>query len=143
MRISYRLVLLALVVTVLLLGRNYFGSLQIGASAESVRTFVRNMGWWGPPIFVAMFLFRSVLLIPSVVLLTAGGICFGLVGGAVFGAIGLTFSATTKFLIAHLAGRESLLAHLPASWQSRLRTVDSATSAATLTLITAYPVGPA
>lgn len=143
MRISYRLLLLALVVTVLLLGRNYFGSLQIGASAESVRTFVRDMGWWGPPIFVGMFLFRSVLLMPSVVLLTAGGICFGLIGGAVFGAIGLTFSATMKFLIAHLAGRESLLTRLPASWQARLRTVDRSTSAATLTLITAYPIGPA
>lgn len=143
MRVPYRLLVLALVVAVLWLGRNYFGSLQIGASAESVRNFVRDMGWWGPPIFIAMFLFRSVLLIPSVVLLTAGGICFGLLGGALFGALGLTFSATMKFLVAELVGRETVLNRLPIAWQSRLRAVDSSTSAATLALITAYPVGPA
>lgn len=138
-----RLVLLAVVVIVLVLGRNYFASLQIDASAESVRHFVRDMGWWGPPLFVAMFPFRSVLLLPSVVLLTAGGICFGWLGGAVFGALGLTFSAGTKFLVAHLAGRDRLLSRLPTSWRSRLGTVERSTSTATLALITAYPVGPA
>lgn len=117
--------------------------LPVEATAESVRAFVSGAGWWGPPLFVTLFAFRSVFLLPSVVLLIAGGVCFGVVGGALFGAAGLTFSALVKLMIAELAGREQLLARMPARMRRRLALVDGRLSARTLAVVTAYPIGPA
>ncbi len=117
--------------------------IDVMATAESVRLFVAGLGVYGPVVFVALFLFRSVLLIPSVVLLTAGGACFGILGGTIFGALGLTTSAAAKVLIAHLAGRDRLVEYL------RRRTGDVAEYAnrplgpRTLAVVTAYPIGPA
>jgi uncharacterized membrane protein YdjX (TVP38/TMEM64 family) len=118
-------------------------TISFDGTAESVRTFVAATGWWGPPLFVALFAFRSIFLLPSVVLLTAGGICFGILGGAVLGAMGLTFSAALKFLIAHIAGRERLRQRLPARMRARLTVVDGRASAGVVGLATAYPIGPA
>ena len=143
LRVFQRVMLLLIAGGTLLLGREVFGSLHVGTSPEAVRRFVHEAGWWGPAIFVLLFLFRSVLLLPSVVLLTAGGVCFGLLGGAVFGSLGLTFSATIKLLIAHVAGRDELIARLPAGWRERIAALDGRTGVGTLALVTAYPIGPA
>jgi uncharacterized membrane protein YdjX (TVP38/TMEM64 family) len=119
------------------------GAVPVEATAESVRAFVSEAGWWGPPLFIGLFALRAVLLVPSVVLLIAGGVCFGIVGGALFGAAGLTFSALVKLVIAELAGREQLLARMPARMRRRLAFVEGNVSARTLAVVTAYPIGPA
>jgi len=112
-------------------------------SAESVRALVHPLGWWGPAAFVLLFAFRSLLLLPSIVLLTAGGICFGILGGTLFGALGITFSAALKFLVAQLAGRERVEAWVPARLRERLHTLTNPTGIGVLGAATAYPVGPA
>jgi uncharacterized membrane protein YdjX (TVP38/TMEM64 family) len=115
----------------------------LGKTVEAVRGFVSDAGWWGPPVFVVLFAFRSVFLIPSIVLLTAGGICFGVLGGTIFGAAGLTFSAVLKLFVAHVAGREKLRARLSRRVRDKLALLDGKVGAGTLGMVTAYPVGPA
>lgn len=138
-----RIGIIAALLSVFILVHSIRDQLGIGLDPESVRQFVLSLGWWGPISFVLLFAFRSVLLLPSVVLLTAGGICFGVLGGAIFGALGLTFSAFLKFLIGHLAQRDRLLEKLPRKTRERLARFNHPTSAGALALATAYPVGPA
>ena len=138
-----RLALLGLLLGLFGLSYQFRDWLDIEASAQSIRDFVARAGWWGPVIYVLLFLFRSALLIPSVILLTAGGVCFGVLGGTVFGALGLTFSAFVKLLIAHLAGRDRLIALLSGSARRRLATLNRGAGPGILVLATAYPVGPA
>lgn len=117
-------------------------SLALGHSPESVRLFVADLGWLGPAIYVVLFLFRSVFLLPSVVLLAAGGVCFGLVAGTFLGAAGLTLSALAKFFIAHVLGRDRLIARLPARMRSRMSAIDGKMGTNLLAAVTAYPIGP-
>ena len=118
-------------------------SVQIEWSAESVRLLVEQAGFWGPLIFLVMMTFRFAILIPSPILLTASGICFGVVAGTVYGGLGLLFSALLKFAVAKLAGRESLIARLPESARGRLVVANSGLGVGLLAAVSSYPVGPA
>lgn len=117
-------------------------SLALGHSPEAVRSFVGDLGWMGPAVYVVLFLIRSVLLVPSVVLLAAGGVCFGLVGGTLLGAAGLTLSALAKFFIAHVLGRDRLIARIPPRVRARMSAIDGRMGANMLAAATAYPIGP-
>jgi uncharacterized membrane protein YdjX (TVP38/TMEM64 family) len=118
-------------------------SVQIEWSAESVRVVVEQAGFWGPLIFLAMMTFRFAVLIPSPILLTASGICFGVVAGTIYGGLGLLLSALLKFAVAKVAGRESLIARLPESARGRLAVAHSGLGIGLLGAASSYPVGPA
>jgi uncharacterized membrane protein YdjX (TVP38/TMEM64 family) len=118
-------------------------SIQVEWSAESVRILVEQAGFWGPLIFLVMMTFRFAVLIPSPILLTASGICFGIVAGTIYGGLGLLLSALLKFAVAKLAGRESLIARLPESTRRRLAVVNSRLGVGLLGAASGYPVGPA
>jgi uncharacterized membrane protein YdjX (TVP38/TMEM64 family) len=118
-------------------------SVQIEWSAESVRVVVEQAGFWGPLIFLVMMTFRFAVLIPSPILLTASGICFGVVAGTIYGGLGLLLSALLKFAVAKLAGRESLIARLPESARVRLAVANSGVGIGLLGAASSYPVGPA
>jgi uncharacterized membrane protein YdjX (TVP38/TMEM64 family) len=104
---------------------------------------VVSLGWWGPAAFVGLFAVRGAVLLPGLVLLAAGGACFGFAAGTVLGALGLLLSAGLKFGFGALAGRHRLLARLPARARERLERLQSRGSAGIVGLATAYPVGPA
>jgi uncharacterized membrane protein YdjX (TVP38/TMEM64 family) len=118
-------------------------SIQVEWSAESVRILVEQAGFWGPLIFLVMMTFRFAVLIPSPILLTASGICFGIVAGTIYGGLGLLLSALLKFAVAKLAGRELLTAQLPESARRRLAVVNSGLGIGLLGAASSYPVGPA
>jgi uncharacterized membrane protein YdjX (TVP38/TMEM64 family) len=118
-------------------------SVQVDWNADSVRTIVEQAGFWGPLIFLAMLTFRFAVLIPSPILLTAAGICFGAVAGTVYGGLGLLLSALLKFAVAKLAGRESLIARLPESVRRRLAVANSGLGVSLVGAASGYPIGPA
>jgi uncharacterized membrane protein YdjX (TVP38/TMEM64 family) len=143
-RIWHRLLVVAVAILALVgIGQVLRGSVEIEASAESLRRFVLSLGWWGPAVFVGLFLVRGALLLPGPVLLTAGGVCFGLAAGTFLGALGLVLSAGLKFLFGAIAGRDELLKRLPARARGRLKLMQSRGSAGIIALATAYPIGPA
>lgn len=118
-------------------------SLQIDWNAESVRTLVEHAGMWGPAVFLVLMTFRFAVLIPSPILLTAAGICFGVVAGTVYGGLGLLASALLKFAIAKLLGRERLLERLPQATRRRLAVANSGLGVGFVGIASGYPVGPA
>lgn len=111
-------------------------------SAESVREVVAGYGVWGPVAFVALMGVRSALLIPSQILLVAAGLCFGAVAGAVYGGLGILLSGSLAFALARYAGRDAVLANVPASLHRVLDAGAGRAGATALFLGTAYPVGP-
>jgi uncharacterized membrane protein YdjX (TVP38/TMEM64 family) len=118
-------------------------SIRVDWSAESVRVLVEQAGFWGPLFFLVMMTFRFAVLIPSPILLTASGICFGVIEGTIYGGLGLLLSALLKFAVAKLAGRESLIAGLPKSARRRLALANSRLGVGLLGTASSYPVGPA
>ncbi len=117
-------------------------ALSLEWSVASLRDLVARAGWWGPALYIGILTFRFAVLIPSTILLTAAGICFGGAAGTLYATIGLTFSALLKFGVASVVGRDLLLRQLPRRWRDGLAVGDQAETAGGLGLICAYPFGP-
>lgn len=130
---------LALAVGAAVLLRDVLG---VEWSTGSVRELVRGFGVWGPLVLVGLLTFRFFILIPSQILLTAGGVLFGVLAGTLYGALGLTLAAVVKYGIVRWTGVEALRAQLPARFRGAAALSRSRTGATALALVSCYPVGP-
>jgi len=136
-------VLLALAAGLLLAARaglEFRVSAGIELSPESLREYVRGLGAVAPLVFLAMVTFRSLLFLPSAVVLTAGGLLFGAPIGGLLGGLGLLASALWCFGLARVMGREWVQSRIPA----RLRPLEERAEALGPPLIglaTAHPMG--
>lgn len=135
------LLLLALVAGLFAAGQSIRTELGLELSVESIRGLVAPLGWKGPALFAGLVTFRQFLLLPSTLLLAAGGLAFGAVVGTAFGAAGVALSALVKFGIARLAGRD----WLERRYGERLRSFDRRLGRAGPVVVaaaTAHPTGP-
>ncbi len=69
-------------------------------TAEAVMASVERSGWWGPAMFIGIYMIAPALFLPGSVLTLAGGALFGSFTGALFSLTGATVGATVAFLIA-------------------------------------------
>ena len=134
------LVLAAGLVLLIGAGHEFRSSAGIEISPESLREYVRALGPIAPIVFFGLVTFRSVILLPSAVVLTAGGLVFGLWLGALLGGIGLVASALWCFATARWLGREWVQSRIP----ERLRPLEERAESLGPPLIglaTAHPMG--
>jgi uncharacterized membrane protein YdjX (TVP38/TMEM64 family) len=134
------LLLLAILALLLVTGRELRASAGLEISPESVRQTVRALGPIAPIAFLGMVTFRSVLLLPSAVVLTAGGLAFGAALGTLFGGIGLVASALWCFGMARVMGRDWVQSRIP----ERLRPLEERAESIgppVIGLATAHPMG--
>lgn len=117
-------------------------SLGLGLHPDSVRGLIADLGVWAPVTFVALVTFRIPLGLPSPVLLIAGGLCFGVVGGTVFGALGILLSGVGFFVIARRMGRTVIVHRVPPRLRPAMQLASSRLGAAFIAVSTGYPVGP-
>ena len=129
---------IAALVTLGIVARRQLG---IEASLDGVQAWVQGLGWYGPPAYVAVVVFRQLLALPAALVLLVGGLCFGGLLGAVLGTIGVVVSGLMKFGIARAVGREWLRARVGAGFE-RLDARIATLGPALIGLGTAYPVGP-
>lgn len=109
---------LTCVALVLLLAQQARAALGIEWSADSIRATVRGYGVWAPLTYLALTSLRQLLVLPSVVLLTAAGLLFGVALGTLLGGLGLALNACVVFGTARLMGRQWVLPRLHARWPS-------------------------
>lgn len=117
-------------------------ALGIEWSTDGIRTLVAEAGVWAPIIFVSLLLFRILLVIPSIILLSAGGLLFGAIEGSIYGAIGLTLSGLLNYGLVQWAGPQAFQRRIPLRFQGLLRIVRSRAGAGVVVVISAYPIGP-
>ncbi len=133
-------VLVAATLLLLGIGQGFRASAGIELSPESLRSYVQEVGPIAPVVFLGMVTFRSVLLLPSAVVLTAGGLLFGAPLGALIGGLGLVASALWCFAVARWMGRDWVQSRIP----SRLRPLEERAESIGPPLIglaTAHPMG--
>ena len=102
-----RLTVLVILAAALVLGhlvRTWIGIDEL--SPTGIRAAVRELGSLGPALFFCLVVFRQFLAMPAVILLLAGGLCFGALVGTVLGAAGIVVSGALKFGVARWLGRE-------------------------------------
>ena len=133
------LIVVALVLVVAGLLRRTLG---IDWSTEGVRALVTEAGVWAPITFVALLVFRLLLVIPSIILLPAGGLLFGAIEGSIYGTIGLTLSGMVNYGLVQWAGPASLQKRVPSNLQGLMKIARGRAGAAAVAVISGYPIGP-
>jgi len=108
---------------------------------EALRAWIEAQGWRAPLVFVAATAARIFLLLPSWVLMSAGGLLFGVVGGTLLGTVGFTLGALVAFGIPRALGRDAMAGRLSGGL-ARLDDTVRRRGAAWLGLYTALPITP-
>src|SRR5262249_8687408 len=98
------------VVAVLLIAR----ALDAPARLREALFLVRDLGAWGPALFVVLYVAATVLFLPGWILTLGAGAVFGLVRGAVTVSLAATLGATAAFLIGRYLARDAVARRLAA-----------------------------
>lgn len=70
--------------------------------------WVRQLGPWGPVLFIGLYIAATVLFLPGSVLTLGAGAIFGVVWGSVYASIASTLGATAAFLVGRYLAREAI-----------------------------------
>jgi uncharacterized membrane protein YdjX (TVP38/TMEM64 family) len=99
----------ALILLVAILGGVWFHS-QGGLPLDptELRERIASFGWVAPFGFVAIAALRPVVGLPSAVIMTAGGLVFGVVGGTLLSSIGMSIGAILGFSLARGLGKDAV-----------------------------------
>ena len=84
------------------------GQFTFDLSLEGLREWIQSWGGWAPVLFVAVMTFRQFLFLPSLVVLSVGGLGFGVFWGTILGALGLFLSGMMTFALGRGLGGEGL-----------------------------------
>ncbi|AQU78590.1 MULTISPECIES: VTT domain-containing protein [Planococcus] len=66
---------------------------------QSLETFMDNVGWLAPLLFILLHLLRPLLFIPVIAVCIAGGYLFGFFEGALLSFIGLTLMSWVSYVL--------------------------------------------
>jgi uncharacterized membrane protein YdjX (TVP38/TMEM64 family) len=80
----------------------------------SVVAHIQNVGPAAPAVFILIYAFAVVALIPASLLTLAAGAVFGLLAGAVYALIGATLGSTAAFLLGRYVARRLVAKRLAA-----------------------------
>lgn len=102
-RIILALLVLALL-AVLAWRFQLFGQLQ--ALLRQVLEAIAALGFWGPVLFVLLYIVCCIALVPGAVLTLGAGAVFGLVKGSILVSIAATLGATAAMLVGRYLARD-------------------------------------
>lgn len=100
--IKYAAILIAIAAALYLLNRY---NILKGFGASEIKEYVLSFGIWAPVIYIILFTLVPLTLFPDSVLAIAGGMCFGVMGGAICTMIGAIFGGTLAFFISRTLGK--------------------------------------
>jgi uncharacterized membrane protein YdjX (TVP38/TMEM64 family) len=81
---------------------------ELALDPAAFRAQIEALGWLAPLGFVTAAALRPFLALPSWVLMSAGGLLFGVAGGMLYGVIGFGLGALLTFGIARGLGRDAV-----------------------------------
>lgn len=91
---------------------------------QQALTWVDSLGFWGPAVFVGLYIAVCVFVIPGSILTLGAGAVFGVVRGALYTQIGATFGAMIAFLLGRTLMRDWVSKRVAGS--PRLEAIDKA-----------------
>jgi uncharacterized membrane protein YdjX (TVP38/TMEM64 family) len=116
-------------------------SLGIEYDPHSLREWVLDLGPVAPIALVALIALRAAIGVPSQLVLIVAGLCFGVVIGTFYGALGLTISGLGTFLLARYAGRDAIEPRIPDRVRPFVEQAGERPGAVFVAIGTGYPIG--
>jgi len=98
------IVLIAVIIAALILARVFGLDKRLGA----LRGWIENLGFWGPVVFMLLYVGGVVAGIPGSAITIAGGALFGSVRGVILVSIAATLGASLAFLIGRYFARDAI-----------------------------------
>ena len=84
------------------------------ASLQGALEQIRQLGIWGPVLFILLYIVSCMALIPASVLTVGSGTLFGVVQGSIYVSIAATLGATAAFLIGRYLARDWVMRRIGA-----------------------------
>ena len=131
-------------ITLLMFGRllaDYFGIELTLDSVHDFRDWIDSIGWWGPLAYVVLVVIRLFLGLSTHVVLTLGGVAFGLTEAIIWGGVGLTLSGVVQYGFGYYLGSDWITKRL-GDKNERMQRILSRSGVPALFLITVHPLGP-
>lgn len=113
--------ILSAVIAMLVLA-SYLG---IGEWLTNLKGFIDRLGFWGPFVFLAIYIAATVAAIPGSALTLIAGVIFGSVLGTILVSIASTAGAALCFMISRYFARDAVAEWLASN--ERFRTLDQMT----------------
>jgi len=133
------LILLVAVVALFALGR----VLPLDAYVALLRTWIADLGAWGPAAFVTIYVAATVLALPGSPLSLVAGAVFGGLWGTVVISAASTLGAAAAFLVARYLARDAIAARLGANPMfQKLDTMTARRGAAIVAVTRLVPLFP-
>jgi uncharacterized membrane protein YdjX (TVP38/TMEM64 family) len=115
--------------------------LGIEMTPQSLRSWVLDAGPVAPVVCVLMVALRSLIGIPSQLVLVVAGLSFGAAAGTLYGTLGLELSGLATFQLARLAGRDAVHKRIPERLRPIVQRAGDRPGALFIAVGTAYPIG--
>ncbi|MEE3330600.1 MAG: TVP38/TMEM64 family protein [Myxococcota bacterium] len=79
---------------------------------RTLRERIAGFGWFAPAVYIVVAALRIFLFLPSGVVMSAGGLLFGVWAGLLWGLIGFSVGSVVTFGLARGLGRDAVAARL-------------------------------
>ncbi|WP_228015241.1 TVP38/TMEM64 family protein [Synechocystis salina] len=96
MKLSPKLIIIFFLICGLVFTIHHF---NLGMALNILLAKVKNLGWWAPSIYIAVYNLATILLLPGSLLTMKGGCLFGWWWGTIYTTIAAMIGATIAFLI--------------------------------------------
>ncbi|MEZ6097462.1 MAG: TVP38/TMEM64 family protein [Pirellulaceae bacterium] len=87
-------------------------SLPLGNATEHLRTWLVELGVWGPVALIVIYVLGTILLIPGSLITLMAGALFGVVVGTIIVSVGSTTGAACAFLIGRYVARDRVVQYV-------------------------------
>lgn len=111
-----------------------------GTKLPIFETWIKSLGWWGPAVFILIFIILTLIQVPESLLAIAGGVAFGLWWGFTWVIIANILGAAAAFWCYRLLLRHRLQNILKK--HPKLQAVEAAVSSKGFKLMVLLRLGP-
>ena len=113
---------------------------QAGAYVPAFRSWVADLGYWGPLVFIAGYAIAVVGFVPGSALTLAAGAIFGLAEGTLYVFVAATLGASAAFLVARYLARGAVERRVQRD--ARFSAIDRAVGERGLQIVTLLRLSP-
>jgi uncharacterized membrane protein YdjX (TVP38/TMEM64 family) len=89
-----------------------------GIDRQQLQQLLQDLGIWAPVIYIFIYIFATIFILPSTPLNLSGGAIFGTFWGTVWTTIGAVLAALISFLFSRTIGRDLMKHKLGNKWQN-------------------------
>ena len=89
-----------------------------GIDREQLQVWLQQMGIWAPIIYVLLYTFGTLLILPSTPLNLTGGAIFGVWWGTLWTTVAAIIAAIVAFAFTRTVGRELIAQKLAGRWEA-------------------------